>query len=182
MINTRTPLPCHLYLIGFMGTGKSTAAFELSRLLKVSRIEMDQMITDREGMEITEIFSLHGEEYFRDLETDTLRELVKKEPSVISCGGGIVLRRENIDLMRKKGRIILLTAAPKTILSRIGMDNSRPNLKGRMSEEGIRELMKKREEFYQAAAQITIKTDKKTPKEISEEICSRISGFPEKNG
>ena len=182
MKNTMTPLPYYLFLVGFMGTGKSTISFELSRLLQVSRIEMDQMIVDKEGMEITEIFSLHGEEYFRDLETGVLRELKEDETAVISCGGGIVLRRENIELMRKKGKIILLTATPKTILSRIGKDNSRPNLKGRMSEEGIFELMQKREEFYQAAAQITIKTDKKTPKEICEEICSRISVFPEKNG
>lgn len=182
MMNTRTSLPYHLFLIGFMGTGKSTIASELSRLLQVSRIEMDQMIVDKEDMEITEIFALHGEEYFRDLETGVLKELEEKEPAVISCGGGIVLRRENIELMRQKGRIILLTAEPKTILSRIGRDNSRPNLNGRMSEEGILELMNKRKEFYQAAAQIVIETDKKTPNELCDEICSRISIFPEKNG
>lgn len=63
-------------------------------------------------MEITEIFRVHGEEYFRDLETDLIKEVGNMEPMVVSCGGGTVLREENVALMKAAGRIVLLTAEP----------------------------------------------------------------------
>ena len=160
----------HIFLIGFMGTGKSTVAALLGRRLKRPVVEMDQSIVEQEGMEINEIFSRYGEEHFRDLETETLRRLNGKAPSIISCGGGIVLRKENIELMKVCGKIILLTATPETILNRVKHDTSRPNLKGRMSVEGIRELMERREAFYRAAAQQVVVTDARTPDEVAKEI------------
>lgn len=171
-------LPCHIFLIGFMGTGKSTIARLLSRRLKAEQIEMDQRIVEQEGMEINEIFARHGQEYFRDRETQTLRELSKIKPAVISCGGGIVLREENIRLMQATGKTILLTASPETILARVKKDDSRPNLKGRKTVEGIQELMDQRRDYYCRAAQITIPTDKKTPDEVAEQV---ILSFCEKN-
>lgn len=171
-------LPCHIFLIGFMGTGKSTIARLLSRRLKAEQIEMDQRIVEQEGMEINEIFARHGQEYFRDRETQTLRELSKIKPAVISCGGGIVLREENIRLMQATGKTILLTASPETILARVKKDDSRPNLKGRKTVEGIQELMDQRRDYYCRAAQITISTDKKTPDEVAEQV---ILSFCEKN-
>lgn len=171
-------LPCHIFLIGFMGTGKSTIARLLSRRLKAEQMEMDQRIVEQEGMEINEIFARHGQEYFRDRETQTLRELSKIKPAVISCGGGIVLREENIRLMQATGKTILLTASPETILARVKKDDSRPNLKGRKTVEGIQELMDQRRDYYCRAAQITISTDKKTPDEVAEQV---ILSFCEKN-
>lgn len=171
-------LPCHIFLIGFMGTGKSTIARLLSRRLKAEQMEMDQRIVEQEGMEINEIFARHGQEYFRDRETQTLRELSKIKPAVISCGGGIVLREENIRLMQATGKTILLTASPETILARVKKDDSRPNLKGRKTVEGIQELMDQRRDYYCRAAQITIPTDKKTPDEVAEQV---ILSFCEKN-
>lgn len=171
-------LPCHIFLIGFMGTGKSTIARLLGRRLKAEQIEMDQRIVEQEGMEINEIFARHGQEYFRDRETQTLRELSKIKPAVISCGGGIVLREENIRLMQAMGKTILLTASPETILARVKKDDSRPNLKGRKTVEGIQELMDQRRDYYCRAAQITIPTDKKTPDEVAEQV---ILSFCEKN-
>lgn len=171
-------LPCHIFLVGFMGTGKSTIARVLSRRLGVERIEMDQRIVAQEGMEINEIFERYGQEYFRDRETQTLRELGSLEPRVVSCGGGIVLRKENIRLMQEMGKTVLLTALPETVLARVKKDNARPNLKGRKTVEGIRELMDQREDYYRRAAQITISTDKKTPDEIAEQV---ILSFSEKN-
>lgn len=141
-------------------------------------MEMDQRIVEQEGMEINEIFARHGQEYFRDRETQTLRELSKIKPAVISCGGGIVLREENIRLMQATGKTILLTASPETILARVKKDDSRPNLKGRKTVEGIQELMDQRRDYYCRAAQITISTDKKTPDEVAEQV---ILSFCEKN-
>ena len=128
-------------------------------------------------MEINEIFSRYGEEYFRDLETEMLRELSLVKPAIISCGGGIVLRKENVSLMQKLGRTILLTASPETVLSRVERDDSRPNLRGRKNVEGIRELMDQRREYYEAAAQMVIATDKKSPEEVAELV---ILSFSEK--
>lgn len=167
-------LPCHIFLIGFMGTGKSTIAKILSRRLGAEQIEMDQQIVDHEGMEINAIFSRYGEEYFRNLETETLRKFKGKTPAVISCGGGIVLREENIRLMQEMGKTILLTASPETILSRVKEDDSRPNLRGRKTVEGIQELMDLRKEVYQKAAQVTISTDQKTPEEVADLVCQAV--------
>lgn len=171
-------LPCHIFLIGFMGTGKSTVSRFLGRRLGAEQIELDQRIVEREGMEINEIFARYGQDYFRDRETQALRELGGMEPKVVSCGGGIVLREENIRLMQEMGKTVLLTASPETILSRVKRDNSRPNLKGRKTVEGIRELMDQRKDYYRRAAQITVSTDKKTPEEIAQQV---ILSFSEKN-
>lgn len=102
----------HIFLIGFMGCGKSTCAACLCRMTGAEQIEMDQEIVKRQGMEITEIFRVHGEEYFRDLETELIKEIGNMEPMVVSCGGGTVLREENVALMKAAGRIVLLTAEP----------------------------------------------------------------------
>lgn len=176
-LSSSSVLPHHLFFIGFMGTGKSTIARMVSRCLGVEQMEMDQRIVEKEGMEINEIFSRYGEEYFRDLETEMLRELSLVKPAIISCGGGIVLRKENVSLMQKLGRTILLTASPETVLSRVERDDSRPNLRGRKNVEGIRELMDQRREYYEAAAQMVIATDKKSPEEVAELV---ILSFSEK--
>lgn len=176
-LSSPSALPHHLFFIGFMGTGKSTIARMLSRRLGVEQIEMDQRIVEKEGMEINEIFSRYGEAYFRDLETEMLRGLSLVKPAIISCGGGIVLRKENVSLMQKLGQTILLTASPETVLSRVERDDSRPNLRGRKTVEGIRELMEQRRAHYEAAAQMVIATDEKSPKEVAELV---ILSFSEK--
>ena len=160
----------HVFLIGFMGTGKSTVSAELSARCGCSGLEMDQRIEKETGMEIRDIFSHYGEEYFRDLETDLLRQIRLEAPSVVSCGGGAVLRKENVEIMKSCGRIVLLTAEPETVLERVKGDDTRPNLKGRMNVSGIGELMEKRKASYNQAADISVATDGKTPGKIAEEI------------
>lgn len=162
--------PFNIVLIGFMGSGKSTAASYLGRTNAMEIIEMDQIIAQREQMSIPEIFSVHGEEYFRNLETDLLKELQKQKNKIISCGGGAVLREENVIEMKRNGKVVLLTATPETILQRVKYDNSRPVLKNRKTIDGIRELMEQRREKYEAAADIIIPTDSRTIPEICEEI------------
>ena len=103
----------NLMLIGFMGTGKSTIAAKLKEALKVEQIEMDALIAEEAGMSIPDIFEKFGESHFRDLETEMLRKFKEKKPVVVSCGGGAVLRDENIEIMKGQGKIILLTATPE---------------------------------------------------------------------
>ena len=160
----------NIYLIGFMGAGKSTVAKELASKTGARRIEMDQMIVEQQGMAISEIFEKYGEEHFRDLETELLRSFLKEENLVVSCGGGSVLRDENARLMKESGRIVLLTAAPETIYERVRHSTERPILNGNMNVAFIRELMEKRRERYETVADQTIATDGKTAAEICREI------------
>lgn len=137
-------------------------------------MEMDQEIVKNEGMAITDIFAKHGENYFRDLETDLIRSLKGREPMVVSCGGGAVLREENVALMKECGKVVLLTAAPETIYRRVKDSKDRPVLNGNMNVEYITELMEKRRPRYEAAADFTVMTDRKHAKEICEEILKKM--------
>lgn len=163
-----------IYLIGFMGAGKSTVAKELVRRLDARLVEMDQRIEEEQGMAITEIFERFGEEHFRDLETELLRVLACEENVVVSCGGGSVLREKNAAAMKEHGCIVLLSATPETIYMRVKNSTNRPILNGNMNVEYIRGLMEKRRERYEAVADVRIDTDGKTIGEICEEIISRV--------
>lgn len=164
----------HIFLIGFMGTGKSAVAARLSRKLKIRRMEMDDVIVRRQGMSINAIFEQYGEAYFRELESSLIAELEKKEQRIVSCGGGAVLRRENVECMKRTGRILLLTALPETIYHRVKKNQDRPVLKNHMTVEFIRELMEKRRNVYEAAADIVIETDRKTVLDICDEIILKL--------
>lgn len=160
----------NIVLIGFMGSGKSTVSRALGQIFAMDVIEMDQVIADREGMSISEIFEVHGEEYFRNLETELLRELQNRKGVVISCGGGVPMRDENVIEMKKNGKVILLTASPETILNRVKNNHDRPLLENNKNVTFISELMEKRRNKYEAAADIVIQTDGKSAFEICEEI------------
>ena len=160
----------NIVLIGFMGTGKSTVAKALHRLYGMDVVEMDELIAQREGMSIPEIFEKYGEEYFRDLETNLLIELQDRRNVVISCGGGVPMRERNVAEMKKNGRVVLLTASPEEILKRVKNNHDRPLLENNKTVEYIRQLMETRREKYQSAADQIINTDHKTDIQICTEI------------
>lgn len=163
----------NIYLIGFMGTGKSTVAKELIKQTHAKGVEMDQLIEEQQNMAITDIFRQYGETYFRDLETALLRSLGTEEHLVVSCGGGTVLRDENAALMKEQGCIVLLTATPETVYERVKNSSNRPILNGNMSVEYISELMEKRRARYESVADIRVATDGKDVSTICEEILSQ---------
>ena len=165
----------HIFLIGFMGAGESTIAGCLKEMLNMNLIEMDQEIVQKEGMPIAQIFAEKGEEYFRQAETKLLVSLSQESPAVVSCGGGAVMREENVTLMKKNGKIVLLTASPETIYLRVKDSQERPVLNGNMNVEYISSLMEKRRPFYEGAADLTVSTDQKSPEEISKEIISNLN-------
>lgn len=164
----------NIFLIGFMGAGKSTIARELAKELKTERVEMDQMIVEQQKMPISEIFDQFGEEYFRDIETALVKELKNKKGVVVSCGGGAVLRDENAKLMKENGMIVLLTATPETIYERVKNSTDRPILNGNMNVEYISSLMDKRKDRYLAVADYAVATDGKSVKEICAEIIAKM--------
>lgn len=173
-IQARKLFDYNIVLIGFMGAGKSTISDFLRTVFAMEVVEMDQIIAEREGMSISDIFETYGEEYFRNLETELLIEMQSKTNVVISCGGGVPMRERNVVEMKKNGRVVLLTAKPETILSRVKDNHDRPLLEGNKNVDFIAGLMEKRREKYQAAADIVIETDGKDKLEICEELVQRI--------
>lgn len=167
----------NIFLIGMMGVGKSTISGLLGRLTDMEVVEMDQIICDRENMSISDIFKVHGEEYFRNAETELLRELRSKHHAVISCGGGTPMREQNVLEMRKNGRVVFLTAKPETILERVKDRHERPLLKNNKNVKFIEEMMLKRRDKYLAAADIVLETDNKTELEICEELVKSLLGY-----
>ena len=164
----------NIVLIGFMGSGKSTISDYFSTMFAMETVEMDRIISEREGMSISDIFALYGEEYFRNLETSLLVELQQKKNVVVSCGGGTPMRENNVAEMKKGGKVVLLTAKPETIYHRVKDSHDRPLLENNKNVPFITELMEQRREKYEAAADIIIETDGKDELEICEEIVQKL--------
>ena len=170
----------NIFLIGFMGTGKSTIASAFAEKYAMEMVEMDEEIARREKMSIPEIFARYGEEYFRNKETGFLQEISQMTEKIVSCGGGAVLRKENVSIMKENGRIVLLTASPEEIFERVKNDNGRPLLQGRKNVEAIRELMEGRRAKYEEAANIIVCTDGKSKEAICEEIMNELKRTKER--
>lgn len=169
-IQARKLFNYNIVLIGFMGAGKSTISDFLKTVFAMDVVEMDQIIAERQGMSISDIFETYGEEYFRELETKLLVEMQSRSNVVISCGGGTPMRECNVVEMKKNGRVVLLTAKPETILERVKDNHDRPLIENNKNVSFIAELMEKRREKYEAAADIIIETDGKSELEICEEL------------
>ena len=170
----------NIFLIGFMGTGKSTVGFRFSKKYKMKMVEMDESIAKQAGMSISDIFAKHGEEYFRNLETTFLKDMRKMTNRIVSCGGGVVLRKENVEFMKENGKIVLLTASPEVILERVKNNDKRPLLRGKKNVEAIKELMEARRTKYEEAADIVISTDGKSKDEICVEIMKELQRAKER--
>jgi shikimate kinase len=141
----------NIYIVGFMGTGKTSLARRLSGVKKLAFIDLDELIQTSEKKSITEIFSQKGEVYFRALEKNILAEVSRKDDQVVSCGGGIVLDKDNIVLMKNSGIIICLSARPEVILARTKNYQHRPLLNVDDPEKKIKELLEARANLYALA-------------------------------
>ena len=162
----------NIFLIGFMGTGKSAVAREIHDRYGMKLLEADALIAEKEGLSIPEIFKRKGEAYFRDLETDFLKSLKNMEHTVVSCGGGMALRSENVASMKELGQVVWLMASPSVILERVKGDTNRPLLQDNFDVDFIRALLAKRKEAYEIAADLRIDTDGKTIEEVTKYLYS----------
>lgn len=149
----------HVFLIGFMGAGKSTVARKLARSVGLSSVDMDIYLERREGKAIKEIFAESGEAAFRAIETDVLKELIGKEPLIISCGGGVVTNPENRALLHENGFVINLNVDVLEASERISNKSSRPLFQ---DLEAAKALAEKRRPLYEEASHITIDTAHKS--------------------
>ena len=129
-------------------------------------------------MPIEKIFSTHGEEHFRDLETETLRSLSPEEPAIIVTGGGIVLRSENVDLLKRLGAVAWLDADEVTLRTRIDRLSDRPLLRTANPEATLSELLEAREPLYRNAADLRVEISQKNPEQIAELVLKTIRDFP----
>ena len=164
----------NIFLIGFMGAGKSTIAKELQSVLQMNLVEMDARIVEEQGMSINDIFEKYGEAHFRDLESNLILTIGSEGNTIVSCGGGVVVRSENVTNMKESGKIIFLAATPETIYERVKDSTDRPILNGHMNVDYIRELMEKRRVLYENAADIRIDVDGKSVLEVCHEIIRKI--------
>lgn len=155
-----------IYLIGFMGCGKSAIGRRLSFLLKVPFYDMDKEIVRQTGMTIPEIFERYGESYFRELETEFLKNF-HDDYCIISTGGGTTMRKINRKIMRETGLVLFLDAPFKEIWRRIHKDPNRPIVR-RSTREEIEALYKSRYPHYKSAAHITIRTEFRTLRQITQ--------------
>lgn len=166
----------NIFLIGFMGTGKTTIANALNSKYSMEILDMDAQIEKDENMAIPDIFATKGEAFFRDLETNLVKKLQTMDNVVVSCGGGAVLRDKNVVEMKKSGKIILLKATPETILERVKHSHNRPLLEGNKNVSYIKELMSKREDKYNAAADFIVSVDDRSVNDIADEIVKKVFG------
>lgn len=168
-----------IILIGYMGCGKSTIGRMLSADLKYILYDTDSLIEENEGRSINNIFATEGEEYFRNLETDLLKDYVKKEKQdiIISTGGGMPMREENARLMKELGYVFYLRAKPETIYERVKYDTSRPLLKCEDPLQKIKDMILQRGPKYEAAAKKIIDVDDKRIEEIVREIKNEITSY-----
>jgi shikimate kinase len=162
-------------LTGFMGTGKTETGKILSEKLKMSFFDTDNIIEQRISLSISEIFKKFGKAHFRQIETEVIKEISKKDSIIISCGGGAVLNPENIKVLRKKGIIINLYASAEVIYERVKNDNNRPLLKCKNPLLEIRKLLKIRESAY-SDCDFVFDTNGLTPKEVASNILCKL-GF-----
>ncbi len=161
----------NVVLIGYRGSGKSTVAEALSRKTGMEVISTDAMITKKEAADIPQIVRRHGWEYFRDMESEVIREVSVLKNVIVDAGGGVVAREQNMKLLRDTGAVFWLTASVETITRRIEASDERPSLTGdRSFLQEISGVLKERTPLYEKAAHHTVKTDCRTPDEIAGEI------------
>jgi shikimate kinase len=169
----------NLFLIGYRGTGKTTTARLLAQRLGWPWLDADVVLEERHGRTIAQIFAQEGEAGFRDKEETVLADLARGGPSVIATGGGVVLRGANRACLRASGRVVWLTAAPRTIHDRLRRDATasarRPPLTvGGLPE--IEELLRVREPLYRDCTDWTIDTTQCSPEEVVQLICHQLEG------
>lgn len=158
----------HIFLIGFMGTGKSTVGQALAEMLGWRFVDMDERLEKEEGITIPEIFAAYGEPHFRKLESRLLERIAGEERQVVSTGGGIVLAEANRELMMHSGFVAALKADAETIIERVRQDASRPLLRGNV-EERVHRMLEERKHAYDFA-DCSVDTSGKTPGEIAASI------------
>jgi len=168
----------NIILIGFMGCGKSTIGVRLSYRMKQPYLDTDKYIEKMQEKTITEIFAEQGEAAFRQIETDTLSEMLSKpvKDHVIATGGGMPVKEENRKLLGELGVVVWLRVKPETVVERLKGDTTRPLLQTEDPQARIAELMGARAQAYENCSDIIVDVDNKPVERIMDEIFTKSAG------
>ena len=161
-----------LYLIGMMGSGKSSVGKLLANKLQFSIIDIDKEIEKNEKLSIKEIFEEKGENYFGEIESKYL--LRERNSAVVSCGGGIILNKKNREFLKTSGYTIYLKSSIPTLEKRLLNENGRPLLSNDNLKETLINIYSKRKTLYTSSANTTIITDRRSVKEVCELIIKKL--------
>lgn len=160
----------NLYIIGFMGSGKSSLSLELDTINSRKLISTDELIENRIGMSVSDIFDRYGEAFFRKQEHMLLCDISKNDGQIIDCGGGLPLNPLNRELIKASGRCIYLKVSPETVILRLEKDESRPLLRNKKSIKEISLMLNERVKIYESIADISIDSNKLSTEEIAEKL------------
>ena len=165
----------NIILIGPMGSGKTSTGRMLAKEMGYAFVDTDEEVTKRTGVSIAYIFDVEGEEGFRKRECLALKECLNDNNTILSTGGGIVLSKENRDLLQDRGTVVYLQTSIRSQVKRTASTNNRPLLQNNDPEETLEKLMLTRAPLYEEIADITIMTDNKSLQEMSKEIQRAIN-------
>lgn len=163
-----------IILIGFMGVGKTSVGRLLSKKLEFDFIDMDLEIEKSQKLSISEIFNIYSESYFRNLEKNLLKDLLKKDNLVISTGGGVVASKENIEILKGEENVIFLDAREETIIKNVSNDSNKRPLLEKDLESSIHKLLKYRYENYIKCCNYIVNVDFKNIEDIVKIIESEV--------
>jgi shikimate kinase len=161
----------NLVLIGYRGTGKSTVARLLAERLGMEVVSLDEEIVRRACRSVPEMVAQHGWPHFRDLESAVTKDFGERDNIIIDAGGGVILRRENVERLRRGGKLFWLRASVPVIVARIEVGTERPPLTtGKSFTEEVEQVLRERTPLYEAAVDFQIDTDALSPKQVADEI------------
>ena len=163
----------NIYLIGMMGSGKSTVGKILAKKMAIPFIDLDHYIEVKNNKSITNIFKENGEAHFRELESDALSQ-IEESTVLVACGGGIVQNKTNREKLLSTGKVVLLHASIPEIAKRLKDSIDRPLLKEKERIQELTKIWNGRKDYYQETAHILVNTDRQSPNEISEDIFKQV--------
>ena len=166
--------PTRIFLVGPMGTGKTTIGRQLAQALGLEFEDSDREIQRRTGVDIPTIFEYEGEEGFRIRERKVIADLVEVENQVLATGGGAVTEEDNRRLLPARGFVIYLECSPEQQYDRTYKDKNRPLLQSDDPLESLKQLMKERDPLYREVADLVVSTEGRSASAVVKDIVQHI--------
>jgi shikimate kinase len=163
-----------IVLIGMMGAGKSSVGACLRRRTRLALLDTDEIVASKFGMSIPEIFANHGEKKFRDAETEALCRTRRQEQTIIVTGGGIVLQKQNVEILKRRGVIVWLDGNDETLFARASRKQNRPLLQTKNPTKTFSQILGARRPLYAKIADIRVDTSVLTDEEVAVAILAKL--------